>query len=63
MKSDLTTPVANNHPVPLSDGNTGSAGTYPNVPTEGPRPPTPIAPQSNRPLTVPGLPGAARSPA
>jgi hypothetical protein len=34
MKSDLTTPVANNHPVPLSDGNTGSAGTYPNVPTD-----------------------------
>jgi hypothetical protein len=33
MKSDLTTPVANTHPVPLSDGKTGSAGTYPNVPT------------------------------
>lgn len=27
-------PIANNHPVPMGDGNTGSTGPYPNVPPD-----------------------------
>lgn len=27
-------PVGNNHPVPLSDGERGSTGPYPNVPPD-----------------------------
>jgi hypothetical protein len=27
-------PVANNHPVPLSEGDSGAIGSYPNVPPD-----------------------------
>lgn len=31
---DKVTPIANNHPVPLSDGLPGSTGPYPSVPKD-----------------------------
>lgn len=34
MPENTETPIANNHPVLVSDGNTGSTGSYPNVPTD-----------------------------
>lgn len=34
MPENTETSIANNHPVPLSDGEPASTGTYPTVPTD-----------------------------
>lgn len=34
MSENAATPIANNHPVPLGDGDAGSSGPYPKVPQD-----------------------------